>query len=258
MVKTIIVRLKKEKNTFEIIVNHGTVQKWRDGNLGWSKVPATDMIFKNSSKGDRYTSKELKSAFGTDNIDECMQNIARRGIIQLTAQDRKDKITQKRKQIVQFIHKYYTDPKTSRPHPVQRIDNAITQVKYNVDMDIPVEKQVQVVVKKLPGVLTIRKSVVEGALIIPNQHMGKVSGIINKWATIRSQSYLADGCHTNVEMIPGDYDALINELSSATKNDFIFNISGSSSGSSGSSSISNKSFNKSEKENKRKKKKGKR
>ena len=102
-------------------------------------------------------------------------------------------------------------------------------------MDLPVEKQVQDIVKKFPGILTVKKTIIEGILIIPNQYIGKASGIISKWATIKSQSYLVDGCHTNVEMIPGDYDSLINELSSATKNDFTFNITGSASGSSSSS-----------------------
>jgi hypothetical protein len=52
-----------------------------------------------------------------------------KGELQLTAAERQEKIDKKRKEIVNYIHKYYIDPKTKLPHPVVRIEGAIDEIK---------------------------------------------------------------------------------------------------------------------------------
>jgi len=68
--KPIIVRLTKAKKQYEVLVKHGTVEKYREGKLGLAKVTYTDKVFKNSTKGDRYTKKDLKQTFVTSDIQE--------------------------------------------------------------------------------------------------------------------------------------------------------------------------------------------
>ena len=51
--RTQVVRYKKDKQTFEVLTNPGSVLKFREGKLGWDKVLATDVVFTNSSRGDR-------------------------------------------------------------------------------------------------------------------------------------------------------------------------------------------------------------
>ena len=47
----------------------------------------------------------------------------------MTAAERKAKTEKKRAEIINYIHKYYVDPKTKLPHPVVRIDAALTEMK---------------------------------------------------------------------------------------------------------------------------------
>lgn len=246
--KPVVVRLKKGKKQFEILVNHGTVEKYREGKLGWNKVAYVDQVYKNSSKGDRATTSDLKAQFKTNNIDECMQIIAKTGDLQLTSSDRKEKLEQRRKQILNHIHKYYIDPKTNKSHPMTRIENALQQLKIKINMEQSVEKQVQTIVRKLPEALPIRKCEMNITVDIPSKYVGQSMGVISKGNTqILSQNYSANGCRVSLSCVPGDYDKLANDLNSVTKGECVIDIGGST---------SSKQDNKKSKRKKKKKGKG--
>lgn len=224
MSKPIVVRLIKNKKTFEVLTNHGTVKLFREGKMSISKVTASDEVYKNSSKGDRYTHDELKSTFGTSNATDCITEILMKGELQLTTQDRKDKINEKYKQIVNYIHKYYINPKTNLPHPVVHIEAALQHVKFKVDINESVEKQVEIAMKMLIGTLICRKSVMEGTLTIPNWCIGNAYGIINGLCEINKEQYTQHGCEYYISIIPGNYDTLAKKLDSITKGEFEFEV----------------------------------
>lgn len=59
-------------------------------------------------------------------------------------------MTEKRKrEMINYIHKYYTDPRSKIPHPVTRIELAFEKVRPNVDPFKPADQQAQDLVKKL-------------------------------------------------------------------------------------------------------------
>lgn len=223
--KSGVVRLKKGKQTFEVLVNSGTVEKYRSGNINWDKVPFVDAIFKNSSKGDRYTNSDLKKAFNTDNLTECMQTIVEKGEYRLDAVERKKKLEDTRKRIINYIHKYWVDSKTDKPIPTQRVEQSLKKIKYNINMDDSVEKQVQKIIKQLRGVLFMKKAgQMFGTLTIPHKYLGKCMQTISQSCTIKSQDYDANGSKINVEICSGDFDNLMKQLSSQTKGDFQFDV----------------------------------
>lgn len=258
--KPVAVKLKRDKNVYEILVHHGTVEKWRDGKLGWGKVAFADAVFKNSAKGDRYTDADLKTEFGTANIEECMKVIAEKGELQLTSDDRRKKTEETRKQIVQYIHKYYINPKTKTPHPVVIIDNALKEQRYNVTEE-PVEKQVQKIMKTMIEHLPMRKNevtVMRGTFTIPNAFVGKAQGVLAKHTTILGQNYSSSSCNVDVEFNSGDFDAVQLAVLQATQNEATFDITagnGCGNGSAGNTD-KKKDFNK-KKNNDFNKKKGK-
>jgi len=221
-----LVRYKSGKFNFEVLTKVGSVLKYREGKLGWDNVPFADEVFKNFSKAERAKSEELRAAFGTDNIGECMKKIVKEGELQLTTAERKEKVDKKRAEVINYIHKYYTDPKTKLPHPVLRIENALDQLKVKFDPDIPAEKQAMDIVKKLPEILPIKKSQMEGTLKVPHGMVGSVTGIVQKWAQIKKEEYESDGCAYSLVIVPGNYDQFISDLQRVTKGDFQFDIDG--------------------------------
>lgn len=58
---------------------------------------------------------------GTDAIKE----ILAKGEIALTTAERREKVEQKRKEILHFINLYYVDPSNNLPHPIPRLETAM-------------------------------------------------------------------------------------------------------------------------------------
>lgn len=56
--------------------------------------------------------------FGDISNEEMLKQIIMKGDYQESTKERKEKVEQKRKEIINYIHKYYIDPKTKVPHPV--------------------------------------------------------------------------------------------------------------------------------------------
>src|SRR5262249_24935484 len=98
-----------------------------------------------------------------------------KGEVQLSAAERKEKLEQKRAEVLDHIHKFTLDPKTSLPHPMVRIENAIAQLQIKIDSELPADKQALEIlkvisfltsfsciltsfVKRLPEVLPVKKS----------------------------------------------------------------------------------------------------
>jgi len=146
--------------------------------------------------------------------------------MQLSTEERKDMVEQKRNEIINYFHKYYLDPKTKKPHPVTRIESALSQIKVRIDPDIPVDKQVLEISKKLIEVIPIKRSEMEATIAVPHQWIGQVQGIIKKYCTITSDKYTDVGCEYGVAFVPGDYDIINNELKSATKDNYSFDVVG--------------------------------
>jgi len=221
-----LVRHKVNGVTFEVLTKLGAVLKFRKGELGWAEVLYADEIFKSYSKAEKAKGVDLTAAFGTENVQDCAKVIVEKGELQLTANERKEFVEKKRAEIVNYIHKYYVDPRAKTPHPVLRIENALDELKFKVDADVPTEKQVQEIVKRLPEVLPIKRQEMEGLLTIPNKHMGSCHGVIQKYVKIINERYSADGCAMQVSLVPGDYQPLLNDLNRLTKGDFQFEIEG--------------------------------
>ena len=86
---------------------------------------AADGIWSNSAKGERSPDILVNNTFGTLDLVEIYQKILKEGKIQLTSQQRKEMVEQKRKQIVAHIVANAMNPQTGGAHPPQRIENAI-------------------------------------------------------------------------------------------------------------------------------------
>lgn len=149
-----------------------------------------------------------------------------KGDFKLTAEEMKAKTAATRAAVVNYIVKYYAHPKTKLPHPAQRIDNALTEMKILIDGEGGVERQATDAVKKIVEVVPLKKMTIEATLKVPSKHMGAAAGIIHKWATVGRENYTKDGCEMEVSVVPGDWDALTADLSKVTKGEFTLDVPG--------------------------------
>jgi len=126
------IEIKGQK--FEIPVKPDLAFKFREGEkVSISEVLWADTIFKDVKKGLKASPDSLKKAFGTEDIIKIAEKILREGQIQLTEEERKKMIEAKRKQIINYIVKNTIDPKAGKPIPEQRIENALDQIRLNIE-----------------------------------------------------------------------------------------------------------------------------
>lgn len=158
MSKYIAVKLKKGKDSFEILCKPATVEPYREARLGIDKCLVVDEVFKNSQKLIKYKESELKQAFGTDDKMEIIKTILSEGTFPLTKDEVNKKITEKRGQTIQYIKKYYHDPRGEvvMPHPETRITGALDTMRYKFDPYETVENQVKEIMKTFPTILPVK------------------------------------------------------------------------------------------------------
>ncbi|HPE64438.1 MAG TPA: ribosome assembly factor SBDS, partial [Methanothrix sp.] len=96
-------------------------------------------VFENASRGDRSPEEDLIKAFETTNVVTIAAKIIKKGEIQLTAEQRKRIIENKRKQVVSVIARNAINPQTGTPHPPARIERAMEEARVNIDPTKSVE-----------------------------------------------------------------------------------------------------------------------
>lgn len=222
-----LVKYKRKKHHFEVLVKPGVMEEYRKGNLSIDKVLYSDIIYKNFHKSDQADSESLLAAFESDNIKKCCAIILAKGEYHLTTEQRRAKIVQKKLEIVNFIHKYYTDPSTRKPHPVKRIELGVDNIKFNVDVNESVQQQVMTIVPKLiDNGIPLKKSTISGVLKIPHKLLGSTGGAVSKWCEVQREKYDSHGCIRQISVVPGDFDDFMKELQHITKGDFDFTVDG--------------------------------
>ena len=120
---------------YEILVDPDLVDAFRQNpsNVNMDDFLATDEVWHDARGGDRPTEEAIESTFGTQEIDEIAAIILEKGNIQLTTNQRKEMVEQKRQLIIQEIHSTAIDPKAKSPHPKTRIELALEESRFSVD-----------------------------------------------------------------------------------------------------------------------------
>ncbi|MEM0010269.1 MAG: ribosome assembly factor SBDS [Candidatus Bathyarchaeia archaeon] len=214
-----IARINIGGENFEILVKPDPAFAFRSGkSISISDVLVVEEIFTDANKGQRASEKKLKEAFGTTDPVEIAKIILKRGVLQLTAQQRRQLIEDKRKQIIDFISRNAIDPRTKLPHPPTRIEQALEQVGFSVDPFKNVEEQVNEAIKALRRILPISIERISVAVKISPEYSGKVYRALKSFGTIKSENWLTDGSLSVIlEMPAGFYGPFLEKMGEMTR-----------------------------------------
>src|SRR3972149_4164276 len=217
--KYTIARLTKDNEHFEVLVKPPKALDYRNGKIASiTEVLAAETIFSDANKGTRVAEEQLRKAFGTTDTLKIADMILKKGTLQLTTDQRRKMVEDKRKQIIDFISRQAVDPKTNLPHPPTRIENALEQVRYAIDPYKPVEEQAKDIVKLLRPILPLKVEQVKVAVKIPNQYAARAYGTVKTLGTIKREEWRGDGSwYSELELPAGSYASLLNKLGDATK-----------------------------------------
>ncbi len=215
----VVARYKKEGKHFEILIDSDNAIAFRDGkNLLLDDVVLTTDIFIDSKKATKPTDKDLQIIFNTLNKEEICKFILKHGEIQLTAEHQRKIRENKRKQIVNLIHRNAIDAKTGLPHPTTRIENAMNEAKINIDTFKSAEIQVQDVIKKLREILPIKYEIREIWIRVPAQYGAQSFKILKQFGKLLKEEWQGNGDLIVVIEIPaGLTEDLFDDLNKLTR-----------------------------------------
>jgi len=217
--KYTVARLTKDNEHFEILVKPEKALDYRTGKIARiTEVLAVETVFSDANKGTKVSEEQMRKAFETTDSLKIAEVILKKGTLQLTTEQRRKMIEDKRKQIVDFISRQAVDPKTNLPHPPLRIENAMEQIRYPIDAHKPVEEQARDIVKLLRPILPLKIEQISVGVHIPAEHSARAYGSIKNFGAIKREEWRADGSWYGViEMPAGAYASFLNKLGEITK-----------------------------------------
>jgi len=212
-------RISRDGEKFEILVKPEPALEYKMGKpLGISQLLVIEEIFSDGGKGTRASTEKLEKAFGTIDPLKIAEDIMRHGELQLTTDQRRQLVEDKRKQIVAFISRNCIDPRTGTPHPPLRIEQALNQVKYSIDPFKPPEEQSKDIIDELRSIIPIKMEQMRVAVKIFAEYAAKGYGAVKGYGTITKEEWQADGALVAVvEMPAGVYGPFVERLGKITQ-----------------------------------------
>jgi ribosome maturation protein SDO1 len=217
--KFMVARLILDGDKFELLVKPDPALEYKMGKrFDISSVLVSDEIYSDANKGSRASSEKMMKHFKTTDSTDVAKQIIARGELNLTTDQRRKMVEEKKKQIVQFINRSFVDPKTHLPHPVVRIEAAMEEVRMQIDPFKKVEDQAKSVVDALRRILPLKSETVKLTIIVPPQFAAQSYSVLKSTGDLRSEEWLADGSLRAVlDMNASIRGQFLDKLGAATK-----------------------------------------
>lgn len=216
--EAVIARIKKEGVDFEILVDPEKALEFKKGKpYAIENILAANIVFKDSKKGERASSEELKKGFKTTDTLKIAETIIREGIVQLTTDQRRKLTEEKRVEIAAIISRQGVDPKTHNPHPQQRILNAMAEARVDIDPFKSAKDQIKEIIEEIQPIIPISFEKVTVAIRVPADQAGRVGHAIRELATIESEEWKSDHWFIQVTISAGLQTQLYDKINSLTQ-----------------------------------------
>ena len=219
MADSTVVRYSFEGEKFEILVKPDPALDYKLGNKkDISSVLISDEIYTDYGKGTKPSTEKLLAAFKTEDKTEIAQIMFEKGDLNLTTDQRRKMIDQKRKQIVEYIVKTYVDPKTHLPHPPLRIELAMKDGRITIEPQKSVEEQVKDIVEKLRSIIALKSENFQLEILIPAQYASRSYSVLKSVGSLKREEWQNNGSLKAILEIPAAVRPnVIDRLGSITK-----------------------------------------
>jgi ribosome maturation protein SDO1 len=201
----VVAKIKKKGKEFEILVDLdkaiGFKKQRLEGNAtSLRDILAINEVFTDQKKGIKAASKDLKDAFGIEDIFKISGIIINEGEVQLTQEYREKMREAKIKQIVDFLARNCMDPRTQAPYTPQRIEQAINQAGARID-DRNVDEQIPNIIKDIEKIIPIKIAVKKLEITVMPQYTGQIYNLIKTFKKDKEE-WLNDGSLKCIIQIP--------------------------------------------------------
>ena len=217
--KVTIVRYTYSGDKFELLVKPDPAFDYKLGKITEiSKVLVSDDIYTDSGKGTRATNEKLEQVFKTIDSIKIAETILKKGDLNLTTDQRRKMISEKRKQLVTFISKTYVDPRSHLPHPPLRIEQAMDDGRISIDPFKNVDEQVKDIVEKLRPIIPLKSENTILEITVPAQFVAQSYTVLKSTGTLKKEDWQPNGSLKAILEIPAAARPnVIDRLGSITK-----------------------------------------
>ncbi len=215
--KLILARLKKAGVQFEVSIDADAALAFKQGQGSLQDSLKSDQIFTDAKKGLVAGDDKLQEVFNTTNSQEVAEIIIKKGEVQLSAEHRSKEREQKKRQLVESIHKMAINPTNELPHPAKRIEAALEQAKIHLSEHKSVEEQMPEIISKLRPIIPIKIEMRVLIIIVAPSDIGKTNNYIRNNSKILKEDWNLDGSwRTKVEIPAGVQQDMIDKLNGLT------------------------------------------
>lgn len=210
-----VARLRSGKMIFETMVDLEYAMKLRRGEpVDINAVIRDTAVYTDLKKGMHAGKAELINIFGSTDFHRIVEQIVKKGQIEITQEYRDEKLEAKRKRVIDFLTKNAIDPRTGRPFTPDIIESALKEADVNIQ-DKPIDKQIGNIIESLSRIIPLKIETKKIRIKIPSMYTGKVYGLVQE--NKEKEDWLANGDLEVVLNIPvGILMEFYDKLNSAT------------------------------------------
>jgi ribosome maturation protein SDO1 len=180
--KAIIASYEKGGKRFELYVDPDNAYAYVERKKPDLKnILVAEEVYSDAKKGERAKSSDVEKVFGTTDIMKILEFILKEGEVQLTTDQRRRKVEEKRKQVVAILLREAIDPRTNAPHTQVRIENAMEQARIHLDPFKDPRDQLEEVVKTLRPILPMKFEKINVAVKVPAVYAHKCYGTLKNY-----------------------------------------------------------------------------
>jgi len=217
--KAVIAKIKKGGEDFEILVDCDKAIEFKSGKGTIQDAVAAEYIYKDSKKGDKASEHEMAKFFGSHDFYKVAEKILKDGEIQLTAEYRGKLREEKRKKIIEIIHRNAIDSKTGLPHPAQRIEAAMEEAKVHIDEFKAAEEQVEDILEKIKVIIPIRFEIKRFWIRIPAKFSGQAYPVLKRLGKVVKEDWSTGDLSVEVDILGGLSEEFFDKINGMTHGD---------------------------------------
>ena len=186
--KAIIASFEKAGVRFELYVDPDAAYAYLEKRKPDLKnILVAEEVYSDARKGEKAKPSDIQKVFGSTDIMQILEFVLKNGEVQLTTEQRRKKVEEKRKQIIAILMREALDPRTNTPHTQMRIESALEQARIHVDPFKDPREQLTDIVKELRPLLPMKFEKLKIAIKVPAMYANKCYGTLKSYGIQREE-----------------------------------------------------------------------
>ena len=201
--KYTVVKYTFDNDKFEVLVKPDPALDYKLGKIkDINQILVSDEIYSDAGKGTRASSDKLLKAFKTEDVLSIAEKILQKGVLNLTTDQRRKMIAEKRKQIITFISKTFVDPHSHLPHPPLRVEQAMNDARVSIDPFKNSEEQIKDIVENLRSIIPLKSENLLLEISVPAQYVAQSYTVLKSAGVLKNEDWQSNGSLKAILEIP--------------------------------------------------------